>query len=179
MTITIRHAVREDADRIARLHAESWRGAYRGIYGDAYLDGAVFEERANVWRERMSAPARNQMALVADDAGTLAGFVCLFARKHVRWGSLIDNLHAAPDRKRSGIGTRLMREAAMWLRQEHADVGVYLWALDANAPARRFYERLGGRLAETEQHELPGGTIGASCRYAWESAEALLASCEL
>ena len=36
-----RRAEARDADRIAQLHAESWRRTYRGMMRDEFLDGDV------------------------------------------------------------------------------------------------------------------------------------------
>jgi len=37
--MNFRRAAACDADRIAQLHAESWRRAYRGMMRDEFLDG--------------------------------------------------------------------------------------------------------------------------------------------
>ena len=37
--IEVRHMNQSDASAIARVRAESWRAAYRGIVPDAFLDG--------------------------------------------------------------------------------------------------------------------------------------------
>jgi GNAT superfamily N-acetyltransferase len=172
----IREAHAGDIGAIARLHAESWRTAYRGQYGDAYLDGPVFDDRLAVWQERLTSPASNQHTIVADDGGALAGFACAFGGEDARWGTLLDNIHVDPARKRTGIGTDLIVEAARWAAREYPEDGFYLWVLEANAPARRFYERLGARNAEQADSEAPGGGTISGLRYAWPNAAALLAA---
>lgn len=171
----IREATAGDIDAIARLHAESWRTAYRGQYADAYLDGPVFDDRLAVWRDRLTAPAANQHTIVAD-AGTIAGFACAFGDDDPTWGTLLDNIHVDPARKRGGIGTRLISEIARWAHHEHPEIGFYLWVLEANTPARQFYERLGARNAETATSEAPGGGSIVGLRYAWETPETLIAA---
>ena len=44
----VRAAVASDAAAVARVHARSWRVAYRGLVPDAYLDGLSDD----TWRER-------------------------------------------------------------------------------------------------------------------------------
>ena len=61
----IRTAIFEDSDSIAQLHADSWRGAYRGIFKDEFLDKQAFQNRKNIWRERFTMPKNNQHILVA------------------------------------------------------------------------------------------------------------------
>jgi GNAT superfamily N-acetyltransferase len=169
----LRAADAEDIDAIARLHAESWRTAYRGQYRDAFLDGPVYDDRLGVWRERLTSPAPNQHTVVAED-GALAGFACAFGDDDARWGTLLDNIHVDPDRKRGGIGTLLIREIARWADRAYPAAGFYLWVLEANAPARRFYERLGARNAEQVPAKPAGGGTVSSLRYVWPSPAALL-----
>jgi GNAT superfamily N-acetyltransferase len=172
--LRLREADPADAPAIARLHAESWRVAYRGQYSDAFLDGPVFDDRRRVWDERLSSPTQNQHTIVAEGDGVIAGFACAFGDHDPQWGTLLDNIHVDPLRKRRGVGTQLIREVAGWAHREYAASGLYLSVLEANAPARRFYERLGARNAERMTSEPPGGGVIVSLRYVWASPEALL-----
>ncbi len=62
----------------------------------------------------MVAAARpaNSMTVAAEDDTRLVGFVHVVFDDDDRWGSLIDNLHIAQDRRRTGIGTALLTFAA-------------------------------------------------------------------
>lgn len=173
--MNIRPALLSDSEPIARLHAESWRQTYRGMYRDEFLDGEVVSDRLAVWENRLRAGRADQGVFVAEDQGSLLGFVCAYGNADARWGSLIDNLHVRPERKGGGIGTLLIREAAGWLSVHYGKYGVFLWALEANAPARGFYERFGAVRAETVVMETPGGGAARSCRYVWSSPRALAA----
>jgi ribosomal protein S18 acetylase RimI-like enzyme len=175
--LATRTAARDDAERIAALHADSWRRTYRGIYNDAYLDSDVVADLRSVWQERFATPRPGQHVIAAEREGELAGFICVFAEKEQGWGSLIDNLHVDHRHRRLGAGTMLMREAAAWLGALHADAGVFLWVLEKNDNARRFYERLGARNAGVTEQNIRGGGTALSCRYIWDSPAALLAAC--
>jgi len=168
-----RPAARSDADAIALLHTRSWRESYRGSFTDAFLDRELPEERLLVWRERLASPPASQLVRLALDGAELVGFVCVYGAHDPLWGSFIDNLHVVAPAKRSGIGSSLMQQAGAWLAARHPDLGVYLLVLEVNAPARRFYERLGGRNAETFTTETHGGAVVRSCRYVWPRAEGL------
>jgi ribosomal protein S18 acetylase RimI-like enzyme len=174
--IEYRTAERGDADAIALLHTRSWRESYRGSFSDAFLDGELPEERIHVWRERLGQPAPNQHIRLAFDGSNLVGFVCTYAGRDPDWGSLIDNLHVAREAKRGGIGASLMRQAGAWLETRDPDSGVYLFVLEVNAPARRFYERLGGRNVGVATMETHGGAVVRSCRYVWRDPAALSGS---
>ena len=169
--IEYRPAEPTDAQAVAQLHARSWRENYRGGFTDAFLDGDLVGERLRVWQERLVDPARNQFALLAVDGAKLEGFVCVYGDHDPTWGSFIDNLHVAGDSKRSGIGSSLIRQASAWLGRHHPGLGIYLWVLESNTSARRFYERLGGHDAGVSTMETHGGAIVRSCRYTWSSPE--------
>lgn len=174
--IEYREATPADADAIAALHAGSWRESYRGQFDDAFLDGDLVAERQTVWRERLNAPPANQLVRMAEDGARLVGFVCAYGAHDPVWGSFIDNLHVAAEAKRRGVGASLLRQAGAWLAERHPELGVYLLVLEANAAARRFYERLGASNAETATMETHGGARVQSCRYVWPRAEQLAAA---
>jgi GNAT superfamily N-acetyltransferase len=173
--IEYRPATPSDAEAIASLHARSWRENYRGAFEDAFLDGELPAERLRVWRERLEHPAGNQLVRLAADGPDLVGFVCAYGAHDPEWGSLVDNLHVVRPAKRSGIGSSLMRQAGGWLSVQYAERGVYLWVLEVNTSARRFYERLGAENAGVTTMETHGGAVVRSCRYIWMRPERLAA----
>ena len=77
MNLVIRTAVAADEAAIAGLHAESWRGSYRGVLPDTYLDGPLADEMREKWRRRLASPPPGWLVLIStlDDAfgGFLAG----------------------------------------------------------------------------------------------------------
>ena len=133
----IREANEADAEAIARLHAASWRIAYRGALSDAYLDGPMETERIKVWRDRFEMPAGNQYVAVAVSGEQVVGFVCAYGGHDAQWGTFLDNLHVAPELKRQGIGTQLMGKLESWMIKAYPGQGVYLWVLESNAAAHR------------------------------------------
>ena len=162
-----RAATSADATAIAKLHADSWRVAYRGIYADEYLDGPVFDDRLAVWTERMADLLPTSCTIVADEGGTVAGFAHTFADENLTWGSYLENLHAAPERKGQGIGTRLMAETAAWVDANAASSSLYLYVLEANTNAQHFYEAVGGQRAGDEVRTGADGKPNKVFRYVW------------
>jgi GNAT superfamily N-acetyltransferase len=163
----IREAGRADAAEIAALHAESWRASYRGAYRDEYLDGDVFRDRLDVWTERLSAPAPNQLVVVAEEEGRILGFACAYGGEDPHWGSFLDNLHVRGEHQRRGIGARLIAAVATWCRANHPDCGLYLWVLEQNKRAQLFYARLGAADRGGEVEVPPGGGQVTGRRYVW------------
>jgi ribosomal protein S18 acetylase RimI-like enzyme len=173
----IREAKQADAEAIASLHAASWRTAYRGALSDAYLDGPIEVERFEVWRSRFTNPAKNQFVSVAESRQQLVGFVCAYGGQDEKWGTFLDNLHVAPQLKRQGVGARLMGELASWSSTKYPGQGVYLWVLQSNLAAQRFYERMGGENAGSDMWSPPDGSALPKIRYAWRDIQTLLAIC--
>jgi ribosomal protein S18 acetylase RimI-like enzyme len=172
----LRAARAGDAEAIAILHTDSWRRTYRGMMTDEFLDGGALANRQRVWRERLGGSDPRQFVCVAEDGPGIVGFICAFADHDPIWGSYIDNLHVAYGRQRRGLGRALMREVAGWLDAVQPDTGVWLWVMEANTPARGFYDRLGARNAETVDVDDPGGGRAPNCRYVWAAPGALLSA---
>ena len=172
--MNIRKANKEDAETIALLHAESWRTAYRGMFLDEFLDGDVISDRIDVWNQRFNTPKENQLVLVAEEDKEILGFVCAFGNEDQKWGTFIDNLHVRKDRNGGGIGRSLMKEAVCWSYHHFSDSGMFLWVLEPNAPARRFYEKLGAINQGSRLEEPPGGGIIVNLRYVWPTLKSLL-----
>lgn len=163
-----RHAVYADHEQIARLHADSWRRTYRGMFSDDFLDHEADADRLLVWEQKLKSPADNQAVFVAASEGIVQGFICLYANDDPRWGALIDNLHVQHDAKRQGLGSRLMEQAFHWLQNKYTDSPAYLWVMANNLAARRFYEKLGAENAgEIDKPNPVGGGSARNCRYVW------------
>jgi len=164
--LEIRLAGPADADAIAELHAASWRSAYRGIFSDAYLDGDILPERRLHWRDCLETDPRPDCGvLIATEDGACVGFICVRLEADSVWGPLLDNLHVRPDRKGSGIGRRLIKDGAAWVRTRGSYDSWHLWVIDSNTPARRVYEHLGWVARDRGIHVAPDGTGYPVWRY--------------
>jgi GNAT superfamily N-acetyltransferase len=173
--LQLRTATSADAVAVADLHAESWRRHYRGAYDDDFLDGEVFAERRVVWTERLAAIDLDAArTILIEEDGRLLGFSHVMFDDDPTWGALVDNLHVTFDRKRGGIGTALMRESAGAVLERSQPTGIYLWALEMNAPARAFYRARGGEEVTFEMSDLEGGGQAMAVRYAWRDPAVLL-----
>jgi len=175
--IVVRQATAQDVAAIAALHADSWRRHYRGAFSDAYLDGDIVRDRQVVWTERLTAPAADQLTVVADRSGDVVGFVHLILDADPEWGALLDNLHVSHRLQRAGIGRHLLSEAARHLTLSRpADSRLYLWVLTQNTAALAFYAACGGTTVETTLNgPFPDGGWAHCHRVAWPDAAALAA----
>jgi ribosomal protein S18 acetylase RimI-like enzyme len=172
--VKYRGATARDVEAIAGLHADSWRRHYRGALSDAFLDGDVVADRLEVWSARLTKPQPGQCTIVADDDGTVVGFVHTSLDEDPKWGALLDNLHVMYARKRDRIGTRLMAEAATVVLERRPFAGLYLFVLEQNTAAQAFYVARGGACIEREIAPATGGGTVARLRYVWPDPSALL-----
>ncbi|MER5214246.1 GNAT family N-acetyltransferase [Streptomyces sp. NPDC002838] len=177
-SLRFRAAGPDDAENMALLHSDSWRRHYRGAYSDAFLDGDVVADRRAVWSARLSAPSGSVTVVAEDDTG-LAGFVHVVCDEDGRWGSLVDNLHVAQHRRRTGLGTALLSRAAGAVAERARGKAVYLWVLEQNTAAQEFYRALGGTCVEKAAVSPPGGVASrlagspAKLRFTWPDASRL------
>ncbi len=170
----IRDANVSDLEKIVRLHTQSWRIAYRGILSDAFLDGDLIADRRVLWKSRFDKPAAQQSIAVAEINGVLVGFACSFGSHDAKWGTLLENLHVAPDYKGAGIGTQLVSHVARWCIRTQASDRLHLWVLADNRAAQGFYQRLGGSEVEQSVWDAPDGQRVPELRFAWPRAGLLL-----
>lgn len=144
--VLIRRAEPGDAEAIASVHVASWHAAYRGILPDEQIAARSLELRIAQWTASLQQPDR--VTLVACDAsGVIVGFagVLLLDSLAAGFESYLQTLYLMPDARGGGIGLKLLTTMARTL-MDRGVTNMALRVLRLN-PARRFYERLGARLA--------------------------------
>jgi GNAT superfamily N-acetyltransferase len=146
-TALVRSARPGDEPGIARVHVASWQDAYRGHMPADYLAALDVGQRAEAWRQRLPAARLSRgdvlVAMLGED---VLGFVHYGPSRDQgadpgRTGE-IGAIYLRPESIGEGIGRLLMDEAVAGLAG-HGYADATLWVLDANARARRFYERAG------------------------------------
>lgn len=172
--VEIRAAVSDDCDAIATVSVAVWREAYRGLMPDSLLDGLSVPARAALWHRVLETDPPVALLVAEDPPGGLVGFAAGGPRR----GDLLMTdgevyaiyvLRAAQAR---GIGHGLMRAVARELRARGVR-SLGLWTPRDNAPARRFYERLGGAVVAEKVESVEGHAV-AQVAYGWADLGALL-----
>lgn len=139
-SVTVRLAAPDDAAAIARAHVSAWRGAYRGLMPDDYLEAMDPERWAAGWVRMLAEPPAEQEGLaVAVVDGTVQGFVA-YGRDRggpPPTGELFA-INLAPEVWGRGAGRALLRHAEEALRAAGHPEAV-LWVHPGNERARRFY----------------------------------------
>ena len=147
MTVIIREALPEDASGIAQVHIKSWQTSYRGLVPDKVLDNQSIERREGYWRQiTMGSEALHFVFVAENEQREVVGFAS-GGKSRQEWLPFAGELYAIyllEANKRQGIGVKLFQAAIKRLIGEGVD-SLMLWVLADNHPARRFYEKMGGK----------------------------------
>lgn len=175
--IQIRIATKADAAAIADLHARSWRLAYKGMLNDQYLLHELDTDRLVHWQKRFSEPESDQYVIIAEDPeqpASLLGFACALGRFDAEVGTLVDNLHAHPDFKKSGVGRLLLSRVAQWSLSRYPDALIHLWVVAQNSAAIGFYKHMGAVEDRQSTWDAPGGAQLPELRFTWHKPSQLI-----
>lgn len=143
LTIDIRKAEPRDAEAIAEVHHEAWRGAYAGIIPHRALNGMISRRGRDWWA---NAIRRAASVLVIEVGGKVAGYATIGrnrARELPQQGEIYE-LYLRPECQGIGLGSRLFTAARQKLAA-HGLKGLVVWALEDNTGALSFYSGIGGR----------------------------------
>ncbi|MGF1608861.1 MAG: GNAT family N-acetyltransferase [Kiloniellales bacterium] len=174
--VTLRAARAGDQTGIARVHAEAWQAAYRGILPAGIVAGFTLGSRQALWRGLFAGSRTPLVEVAALPDGGIAGFVWLrqVAQAKTAFDAEIVAVAVAPARQGRGLGRRLMAAAAARLAGLGA-ASCYLWVYRDNLAARGFYERLGGRMVDQDVERYEGEELPIVA-YAWKPLSDLLAA---
>jgi len=155
----------DDLRTVADIFVSSWRYAYRGILDEGYLAALTPEH----WL--LALQTEQDRTLVAEAAGRLVGTATYGPARDPGWqgwGEVI-SIYMLPGYMGRGLGTRLLARAGQKLQDDGLE-RIYLWALQDNATAMRFYMRNGFVPAETRMMRI-GGRDVCACRLIMDSNE--------
>lgn len=165
--VILREATAADAGLISRIIAATWREAYQGLIDDAYL--ARLPEEYWLPSLRTWLDSGRMYGFIAEADGFPVGAV-IYGRGRdsgfVDWGE-IASLYVLPEASGRGIGSSLLAAAMQALREE-GYTRFYLWAIEGNHRANRFYRSRGFSVTQDQEHYRIGGQAVTDLRYARE-----------
>ncbi len=161
--ITIREAVPEDVRQITEILVEDWKTAYRGIIDSAYLDSMSVEERYQ--RElqryriyRVAAAGKEILGFTWNEMSGSEGADCEIIALYVRYA-----------KRKNGTGRALFQDSADLFRAAGRKKMI-IWCLKENTEARKFYEKMGGKVYKTGTHKWGNRDYGM-ISYLWQLGE--------
>ncbi|EMK2593202.1 GNAT family N-acetyltransferase [Bacillus cereus] len=76
MGIHIRRAIKDDIQGIAKVHFDSWKTVYKGIFAEEILDNIAYEKREKQWEDIFQKEGNHQFRFVAENLnGEIVGFI--------------------------------------------------------------------------------------------------------
>jgi GNAT superfamily N-acetyltransferase len=166
--INIRRAVPGDAAGIARVHVDSWRSSYKGIVPDDFLAGLSYERRQEQRAQQLENPGPGQFAFVAEGSdGRVVGFSAGGPSRspELPYEGELYAIYLLEEEQGRGTGKRLFQATVEELARQGMK-SMLLWVFADNAPARAFYERMGGQFILQQAFELGGVTL-EEVGYGW------------
>jgi ribosomal protein S18 acetylase RimI-like enzyme len=140
----VRQATPADSRRIAQIHVETWRTAYRGQMPDAVLDALDADKRATFWNNHLATQPNGILVVESDKA--IIGFCDLIPSRdegsNPHEAGEIAAIYVHLEFWRKGAGAALCRFSLREARIRKY-ISVTLWVLASNVAAQRFYEAMG------------------------------------
>ncbi len=137
--LTFPSACEEDAPVIARLRQQCWAATYRGVYPDDMID--AYDHAWHAARDLARIRDGNHRVRLIVQDGQPVGYITLLHEP-----PLLMSLYILPEYQRQGIGSAAFRLVRDTFRA-HGHTCFTCHCLPANAPARAFYQRMGGVIA--------------------------------
>jgi GNAT superfamily N-acetyltransferase len=140
MISIIRPAEPRDAMAVARVHVRSWQAAYRTLLPDNYLDQLRPEDRASAYDFASLDPLKPR-TMVAVEEGVIHGFATTAPSRDpdLKDHGELCALYVDPKQWGQGIGVALVSAARAHLLEREFRCA-FLWVLQGNARAERFYQ---------------------------------------
>lgn len=153
----------DDRSEISRVYEESWKFAYKGIVPQSYLD-SIPEGR---WASKVDSLDRK--TLVCVESGKIIGTTSFSKSRFAQfsdWGEII-SIYLLPNYMGRGYGKALLEAAVAELKTMDYK-NVFLWVLEENSRARKFYEKMGFTLADDYLDDNIGGKNLREIRYIYQ-----------
>ncbi|MFK4259900.1 GNAT family N-acetyltransferase [Agrobacterium tumefaciens] len=171
--MAIRDATPGDREAITSLHVRVSQRAYAGMLPADYLADIMPDEKARLWKKRLSGgvdPERLRVTLAHIDT-ELAGFSCFLFDQETEFGTYLHNLYVDPVYQGKGIARSLLAAGIQRFSPQQRNQPVHLLTLADNHPARRFYEKLNGQIIEEKRSVMASYPEVLFVRYQWRSAD--------
>ena len=165
----IRQATPGDASAIARVHVDSWRSSYADVVPQEILSGLSYDERKALWDGILNSSRADRHCYVADAPTVgVVGFAHggAVSKNNPAFDGEIYAIYLLEEYQRMGLGRRLFISVAERLLEDGMS-SFLLWVFEENHSARRFYESLGGELADRMEVDI-GGVDLVEVAYGWK-----------
>ena len=142
----------DDKYAISRIYEESWKFAYKDIIPQSYLESIP----AGRWVTNLNNKEMDTLVLIEDGKfiGTSSYCKSRFS-EFSDWGEIV-SIYFLPQYIGKGYGKKLLNAVV----EELASLGfqdIFLWVLEENLRARKFYEKAGFHFSGNSLNDSIGG----------------------
>ncbi|MBK5430007.1 MULTISPECIES: GNAT family N-acetyltransferase [Bacillus] len=151
MEIHVRRATKNDIASIAKVHVESWKTTYKGIFSNGVLDNITYEQRENLWKSIFQKDDKNEYRFVAETLnGEIIGFIDGGAERTGTYncdGELYA-IYILQEYQGMKIG-QLLFQALLSDCKKNNMQSLLVWVV-SNNPSKKFYEKYNPEKIDTK-----------------------------
>jgi ribosomal protein S18 acetylase RimI-like enzyme len=156
-----------DAEALASAHVTAWRETYKGLLPDAYLARMSQTAHARRFGHQLLHPGPDDVTLAIADRWRIVGYAQAGpSRRRLPGEAEVATLYLVREAQGRGLGRMLLAGTARALAARGAS-SLVISVLRDNAPARGFYEHLGGEAEAARLEPGPGGVMLYEVAYRW------------
>lgn len=128
----------DDRYAVSRIYEESWKFAYKNIIPQSFLDSIP----AGRWASRLDAAEMNTLVMIENDDFIGTSSYCKSRFPEFSGFGEIVSIYLLPDYIGKGYGKPLL-DAVIGELAKLGYRDIFLWVLEDNLRARKFYEKAG------------------------------------
>ncbi|PGX14167.1 GNAT family N-acetyltransferase [Bacillus sp. AFS033286] len=151
MEIHIRKAIKDDISGIAKVHTDSWKTTYKGIFANEILESITYEQREKQWKNIFQTEGDHQYRFVAETLnGEIVGFIDGGIERTGTYncdGELYA-IYLLQQYQGMKIGQKLF-QALLSECIKHDTQSLLVWVV-ANNPSKKFYEKFNPEKIDTK-----------------------------
>ncbi|MEM7758328.1 MAG: GNAT family N-acetyltransferase [Cyanobacteria bacterium P01_A01_bin.40] len=164
----IREATEQDISAISKVHVDTSRTTYRGIFSDEYLDNMSYQKRERAWHQVFEETLKNNnFTYVAENnSHQIIGFANAGLEREgdsLYLGELYA-IYILENFQQQGIGEKLVRTVVEQFKKMQIN-SMLVWVLKDNS-ACSFYKKLGGIKIKEQEIERQGNKL-IKIAYGW------------
>lgn len=151
MGIHIRRAIKEDISGIAKVHADSWKTTYKGIFTNEILDNITYEQREKQWENIFQKEDNSQYGFVAETlTGEIIGFIDGGIERTGTYNCDMELYAIYILQKYQGlkVGKRLFQAFLSKCKKNNMQ-SLLVWVV-TNNPSKKFYEKYNPEKIDTK-----------------------------
>ncbi len=143
----------DDFAAVGFIYEISWKHTYKDILPKGYLESLCGEQ----WAVRLTHTGRHSLVVEVD--GKVIGTSSYGASRTPEYFGMgeVYSMYLLPEHMGKGYGKQLMMAVLAGLKAIGYDE-IFLWVLEENVGARRFYEKMGFSPSGTVKDETIGGS---------------------